>query len=103
MTRHAQLFRIRFIGRSGTVHEVAIAARDAVEAIRAAREVNGRKKALRLIDTVGREFFWAAKDRSPVGVSFAIQRQRRVTYPRSPPKGRAGRRIGEANSPTTQG
>lgn len=59
MTRQAQLFRIRFVGRSGTVHEVEIAARDAAEAIRAVRELEWppRAFAFRLIDAKGREVF----------------------------------------------
>jgi hypothetical protein len=59
MTRQAQQFRVRYVGRSGTVHEVEIAARDTAEAIRAAREAQWPPKAVgfRLIDTEGQEVF----------------------------------------------
>jgi hypothetical protein len=59
MTRQAQQFRVRYIGRSGTVHEVEIAARDTADAIRAAREAPWPPKAVgfRLIDTEGQEVF----------------------------------------------
>ena len=59
MKRQAQQFRVRYFGRSGTVHEVEIAADDTAEAIRAAREARWPQKAVgfRLIDTEGREVF----------------------------------------------
>jgi hypothetical protein len=59
MTRHTQIFRIRYIGQSGTIREIEIGALDTSEAIHAAREARWPPKAVafRLIDTLGREVF----------------------------------------------
>jgi hypothetical protein len=59
MTRRLQIFRIRYVGRSGPMHEVEITARNTADAIRAAREVGWPPDglALRVIDTQGREVF----------------------------------------------
>jgi len=59
MAHRLQLFRVRFFGWSGTVLEVEISARDAIEAVRMAREAKWPPTAVafRLIDTDGREVF----------------------------------------------
>ena len=59
MTSQTQQFRVRYVGRSGRVYEVEIAAHDTAEAIRTAREAHWPPKAVgfRLIDTEGREVF----------------------------------------------
>ena len=59
MTPHTQQFRVRYFGRSGTLHDVEITARDTATAIRAAREAQWPRNAVgfRLIDTEGREVF----------------------------------------------
>lgn len=59
MTRQAQIFRVQYIGCSGIIKEVEIAARNTGEAIRVAREAMWPPKAvsLRLVDTLGQEVF----------------------------------------------
>jgi hypothetical protein len=59
MARRVQRFRVRYIGRSGTVREIDLAARDLAEAIREAREAQWPPNAagFRLIDTEGLEVF----------------------------------------------
>ena len=59
MTRQGRQFRVRYFGRSGSVHEVEIAARDTADAIRAAREAQWPPGSVgfRVIDTEGREVF----------------------------------------------
>ena len=59
MTRQSQIFRARYIGYSGVITEVEIAAQNTGEAIRSAREAVWPPKAvaLRLVDTLGREVF----------------------------------------------
>jgi hypothetical protein len=59
MRPQAQRFRIRYFGRSETLHDIEIASRDVAMAIRAAREAQWPPNAIgfRLIDVEGREVF----------------------------------------------
>ena len=63
MAHQLQLFRVRFFGWWGAVQEIEILAKDAIEAVRVAREAKWPPTAVafRLIDTDGREIFEQAK------------------------------------------